>query len=318
MDLTDSRAIDHGPADVPNGQPRTNARPHLRRVPDAEPKIEVNEVTTWAEQVPTAVSFRPFVVPDQVSAPGAPSERLNRLINIVLAVIALLVLSPVLLLLALAVRLTSRGPILYRQVRVGIDYRYRSRRRHRERRQGVDRRAGLDRRGRVERRARPNRRSPAALPMHGRRWQDIGGRPFRIYKFRSMCVDAECKSGAVWATKGDARVTPLGRVMRQFRLDELPQLINVVKGDMNIVGPRPERPSIFSRLRVEIPDYPLRQRARPGITGWAQVKHTYDTSVDDVRRKVHFDLEYLGSRSILRDLGIMVRTVPTVLFRRGW
>lgn len=316
--MTDSRAIDHTAADAPNGPRRMGSRLHLRRVPDAEPMLEVNEVNTSSEQIPSAVSLRPFVAADYVSAPGAPSERLNRLLNIGLAVIALVVLSPLLLLLALAVRLTSRGPILYRQVRVGVDYRYRSRRRHFERRRGVDRRAGLDRRGRVERRSRPNRRSPAALPMHGRRWQDIGGRPFRIYKFRSMCVDAECESGAVWATKGDARVTPLGRVMRQFRLDELPQLINVLKGDMNIVGPRPERPSIFSRLRVEIPDYPLRQRARPGITGWAQVKHTYDTSVDDVRRKVHFDLEYLRRRSILRDLGIMMRTVPTVLFRRGW
>jgi lipopolysaccharide/colanic/teichoic acid biosynthesis glycosyltransferase len=132
-----------------------------------------------------------------------------------------------------------------------------------------------------------------------------------------MCVDAECGSGAVWATEHDSRVTPVGRVLRQFRLDELPQLINVLKGDMNIVGPRPERPSIFSRLRTEIPEYPLRQRAQPGITGWAQISQSYDSCVDDVRKKVLFDLEYLERRSFWGDIRVMVKTIPVMVFRRG-
>jgi lipopolysaccharide/colanic/teichoic acid biosynthesis glycosyltransferase len=156
-----------------------------------------------------------------------------------------------------------------------------------------------------------------ALAARGRRWEDIGGNPFRIYKFRSMCVGAECGSGAVWATRLDARVTPVGRVLRKFRLDELPQLLNVLRGEMNIVGPRPERPSIFCRLRTEIPDYSLRQRALPGITGWAQIKHRYDCCVDDVKKKVYFDLEYLRCKSLWRDITIMVKTIPVMIFRKG-
>ena len=105
--------------------------------------------------------------------------------------------------------------------------------------------------------------------------------------------------------------------MRKFRIDEVPQLINVILGDMNIVGPRPERPSIFSRLRVDIDDYSLRQRAKPGITGWAQVNHSYDTSLDDVRTKVRYDLEYLERQSVREDLRIMARTVPVMIFRKG-
>lgn len=246
------------------------------------------------------------------------SERVNRGLNIVLSASALLLLVPVLLLIALAIRLTSRGPILYTQIRVGRDHRFdRDRRLRYERRDGVDRRAGLDRRGRIERRAMLNRRARAAVALYGRRWENIGGNPIRIYKFRSMCVGAECGSGAVWATRNDSRVTSVGRVLRQFRLDELPQLINVLKGQMNIVGPRPERPSIFCRLRTEIPEYPLRQRAQPGITGWAQIRHCYDSCVDDVKKKVGFDLEYLQRRCLWEDIRIMVKTIPVMVLRRG-
>jgi lipopolysaccharide/colanic/teichoic acid biosynthesis glycosyltransferase len=107
--------------------------------------------------------------------------------------------------------------------------------------------------------------------------------------------------------------------LRALRLDELPQLLNVVAGDMNIVGPRPERPGIFAELRETIPNYHLRQRVMPGITGWAQINQSYDTCVDDVRRKVHFDLEYLRTRSVARDLSIMARTLPVMaLGRMGW
>ena len=250
--------------------------------------------------------------------PIAQSEGLNRVLNLVLAVGALVVFAPVLVLIAVAIRLTTRGPIVYTQVRVGIDHRYdRDRRLRTERRRGADRRIDLDRRRRVDRRAVLNRRGPRAAAALGRRRENIGGNPFRIYKFRSMYDDAECGTGAVWATPCDSRVTPLGSVLRKLRLDELPQLVNVVKGDMNIVGPRPERPSIFSVLRDQIPEYPLRQRARPGITGWAQITHPYDMCVDDVRTKVDFDLEYLERRTVWEDLRIMVKTIPVVLFGRG-
>ena len=130
------------------------------------------------------------------------------------------------------------------------------------------------------------------------------------------CKDAE-KNGAVWATKNDPRITPIGRVLRKTRLDELPQLFNVLRGDMNIVGPRPERPSIFLRLSQDIPEYRMRQRAKPGITGLAQISQAYDSCLDDVRNKVRYDLEYISRQSLAEDLRIMIKTVPVMLLRRG-
>jgi lipopolysaccharide/colanic/teichoic acid biosynthesis glycosyltransferase len=118
---------------------------------------------------------------------------------------------------------------------------------------------------------------------------------------------------------GDKRITPVGRFLRATRLDELPQLFNVLRGDMNVVGPRPERPEIFAELRSAIPFYHVRQRVMPGITGWAQINQCYDQCVDDVRRKVDLDLEYLRSRSVGQDLSIMARTVPIMVKRQlGW
>jgi lipopolysaccharide/colanic/teichoic acid biosynthesis glycosyltransferase len=206
----------------------------------------------------------------------------NRLLNFVLALFGLLLLSPVLLLIGVIVRLTSPGPILYTQVRVGLD-----------------------------------RRDPLDGSQNHRRERDLGGAPFTIYKFRTMRVDAEHQSGAVWAQQSDPRVTPVGRLLRQYRLDELPQLLNVLKGEMNIVGPRPERPTIFAELREHIAEYPLRQRAKPGITGLAQINHHYDRSLEDVRTKVHYDLEYIRRQSVTEDLRIMLKTVPVILLRRG-
>jgi lipopolysaccharide/colanic/teichoic acid biosynthesis glycosyltransferase len=134
-----------------------------------------------------------------------------------------------------------------------------------------------------------------------------------------MRSDAERQSGVVWARRQDPRTTSVGRVLRKCRIDEIPQLLNVLKGEMNIVGPRPERPSLVARLSKGIPEYPLRHRAKPGITGWAQVNQAYDSCLDDVRSKVTFDLEYLRRQSVMEDLRIMFRTVPVVLFRRnGW
>ena len=118
-------------------------------------------------------------------------------------------------------------------------------------------------------------------------------------------------------SRHDPRVTWVGRMLRQTRLDELPQLFNVLNGDMNVVGPRPERPSIFARLADEVVDYPLRQAARPGITGLAQISQQYDSSVEDVRRKLAFDLEYIRTQSFWLDLRIMLKTVPVILFRKG-
>jgi lipopolysaccharide/colanic/teichoic acid biosynthesis glycosyltransferase len=310
--------VDSNSADRPTGVHRLLTRPTRTHVALAAPIRSSIEIVDLSPHLHVALVPGGSQPTNSLSALLTRYERANRALNILLAASALILLSPLLFLIALAIKLTSRGPILYTQIRVGRDYRFDSDRRLRsERRDGGDRRAGMDRRGRVERRAVCNRRARKALGIYGRRYEDIGGNPIRIYKFRSMCVGAECGSGPVWAKRNDARTTPIGRVLRRYRLDEVPQLMNVLKGEMNIVGPRPERPSIFSRLRAEIPEYPRRQRARPGITGWAQIKQCYDSCVEDVRRKVRFDLEYLERRSLLEDVRIMVKTIPVMVFRRG-
>ena len=212
------------------------------------------------------------------------SELLNRVINVLVAGIALLLVAPLCVIVAALVKLTSSGPVFYTQTRIGLDRRWR-------------REAGDD--------------------DGDRRVEDLGGQPFTILKFRSMTVDAEKNGQAVWATKHDARVTGIGRVLRKTRIDEIPQLVNVLRGEMNIVGPRPERPSIVVRLREEIPEYTQRHRVKPGITGWAQINHSYDSCIEDVRKKVEFDLEYIESQGVLMDLKIMALTLPVMIFRRG-
>lgn len=213
-----------------------------------------------------------------------PDDEISHFINIVVAATGFLLAAPLFLLVALAIKVSSRGPVFYKQRRVGLDRRW--------------------------------NREPSHQDL---RTHDLGGRPFTMYKFRTMVMSAEPDSKEIWATPQDERVTPLGRLLRVTRLDELPQLLNVLNGDMNIVGPRPERPTIFAELCEAIPNYRMRQRVRPGITGWAQINQSYDTSVDDVRRKVELDLAYLHSRGPLRDLSIMARTVPIMLFcKLGW
>ena len=211
----------------------------------------------------------------------AASDRTRRWLNVVLAVLLLLVCAPLMVLIALLIRLTSPGPVIYSQARVGVD-----------------------------------RRDPLNTSFNGRRRIDYGGRLFTIYKFRTMRADPRA-AVQIWALPDDDRITPLGRVLRKFRLDELPQLVNVLKGDMNIVGPRPEQPNIFMTLREEISGYAQRQRVLPGITGWAQINQHYDRCVDDVRTKVQLDLEYLQNRSAFQDLRILLRTLPVMLFQRG-
>jgi len=259
--------------------------------------VAVSDFRTSAVYRPSAVDYGQPCVNDAVLElvrtdtvldngqvyPRERSERLSRLVNIAIAAIALVVMAPVMLLVALAVRLTSKGPVFYSQVRVGVDRRFRQK-------------STYDRRG-----------------------FDYGGRPFTMFKFRTMRVDAEANGQAVWAQKNDPRTTPIGKFLRKTRLDELPQLWNVIRGDMNIVGPRPERPSIFAQLREDIPMYAQRQRVKPGITGWAQINQAYDTCLDDVRSKVQFDLQYVQRQGILHDLQIMSMTVPVMIRRQaGW
>ncbi len=214
---------------------------------------------------------------------GAPPEKARRALNVVAALTLLVLASPLMLAIALLIKLTSPGPVLYTQHRIGLD-----------------------------------RRNGGRPSTNSRRRVDYGGRPFKIYKFRTMDA-ARCTKDddEVWAQPDDPRVTPVGRILRQYRLDELPQLFNILKGDMNLVGPRPEQPKIFARLRKQIEGYQQRQRVRPGITGWAQVNQHYDVSIADVQRKVDLDLEYIERQSIVEDLRIMARTIPVILFKQG-
>jgi sugar transferase (PEP-CTERM system associated) len=194
-----------------------------------------------------------------------PARRLaKRTFDVVSSALLLAVASPVMLLTALAIKLDSRGPVFYRQERVGL-----------------------------------------------------GGRSFECVKFRSMCTDAESDGVARWATKNDSRVTRVGAFLRKTRIDELPQLISVLKGEMSIVGPRPERPEFVAKLKTQIPFYDLRHGVKPGVTGWAQVRYSYGASIEDARKKHQFDLYYLKNNTLLLDLQILIETVTVVLFREG-
>jgi lipopolysaccharide/colanic/teichoic acid biosynthesis glycosyltransferase len=203
-------------------------------------------------------------------------------LNIAVAAVGILITAPLMLVIAIAIKITSKGPVIYTQPRVGVDRR-------------LDRGAGA---------------------QNHRRSADLGGKIFTIYKFRTMRAQST-ESKQVWAGQSDPRITAIGRVLRAIRLDELPQLFNVLKGDMNIVGPRPEQPEIFADLRKEVGYYRDRQQVLPGITGLAQVTLPYDQSVDDVKKKVRLDLEYIQDRSAAKDLMIMAKTMPVMVFRKG-
>jgi lipopolysaccharide/colanic/teichoic acid biosynthesis glycosyltransferase len=215
-----------------------------------------------------------------------------RAINVAVALVALILLLPLMLLIALAVRMSSPGPVIYHQPRVGMDLRARK-----------DRRSGAQLRGRES-------------VEDGRRRRDLGGRVFRIYKFRTM-LHRPADAPQTWCARGDSRITRVGSVLRATRLDELPQLWNVLIGDMNVVGPRPEQPEIFQELRQHIRGYQMRQIVPPGITGWAQINQAYDQTLDDVAHKIQLDMEYIARRSPVEDCFIMARTLPVMLFRRG-
>ena len=192
---------------------------------------------------------------------GSVRAYLKRLFDILLALALLPLLLPLMLLVAIAVFVEGgfRGPILYRQVRVGEN-----------------------------------------------------GRPFRMVKFRSMKTDAE-KDGAQWASRNDARVTRVGGVIRKVRLDELPQIFNVLRGSMSFVGPRPERPEFVEQLAENIPYYNERHRVKPGLTGWAQICYQYGSSEEDAFEKLQYDLYYVKNYSLLLDLMILVQTLEVVL-----
>ncbi len=228
----------------------------------------------------------------------------KRLTDVIGALILLALLWPVMILVALLVRLTSPGPIIFRQVRVGVNLRSRGGDRRRADQEDPAEDVGTPSRG-ARRRAQSDRRTEFAY-----------GRHFTLYKFRTMRIDAE-KNGAQFAVKGDSRVTPIGRLLRRTRLDELPQLWNVLKGEMSLVGPRPERPEFISDLSEQIPDYLQRLGIKPGLTGVAQIVNGYDNNIESFRRKVAFDVLYLQNCCWWNDVKILLRTIRVVLSGSG-
>jgi exopolysaccharide biosynthesis polyprenyl glycosylphosphotransferase len=188
---------------------------------------------------------------------------LKRLLDLVLCAILLIPAALLFLPAALAIKLTSPGPVVFRQERLGL-----------------------------------------------------GGKTFWLLKLRTMRTDAEQRSGPVWSTENDPRITKIGRILRKFRLDELPQLLNVLRGDMSLVGPRPERPILARKICEKVPLFPERLMVRPGITGWAQVMAPYASSIEDSHRKLQFDLYYIKNLSFWLDLFILAKTASTVLFGR--
>ena len=216
----------------------------------------------------------------------------KRAADVGLGVAGLFLASPFMLAAAVLVKLTSRGPVFFSQERVGIDRRVSDRRAGRNGYQGSDRREG-DRRSEVR-----------------------YGKPFRMYKFRSMKVGAEA-SGPKWTSKNDPRITRVGRLLRKTRLDETPQFLNVLRGDMSFVGPRPERDHFYAEVEKEIPHFRLRLRAKPGLTGLAQINVGYCNSVSQMRFKLEHDLEYLRTVSPVTDAKILARTVSVVVTGRG-
>lgn len=230
---------------------------------------------------------------------GRRRRLMKRGADIVIAGGLLILLSPLLLLVAVLVKLTSQGPVIFTQERVGLNLR------SRERRRDEPHAASGPSETSSERRRRNDRRRDSRY-----------GRPFTMYKFRSMRTDAE-RDGAKFATEGDPRVTSIGRFMRRTRIDELPQLWNILKGDMSFVGPRPERPVFVGNFIDEIPGYQDRLRLKPGLTGLAQVENGYDNSLDDFRRKAAYDRTYLMNLCLRNDLKIIARTISVVITGKG-
>ncbi len=212
-------------------------------------------------------------------------KQIKGVFDIIGSTLFIIISAPLLVVIAALVKLTSRGPVFLKQERVG------------------------ENRRKTERRA--ERRNV------GRRAGESYGQPFNLFKFRTMYFDAEKHSGPVWAEKNDPRITPLGRFLRKTHLDELPQLINVLKGEMSIIGPRPERPMFVKALHVEIKKYPNRLKVKPGITGLAQVRQHYDTSLRDVKKKVHYDLLYIRKMCLLMDLRIVFGTMRVMVTGKG-
>lgn len=216
----------------------------------------------------------------------------KRAFDVVISSAALLALAPVLALAAAAIKIDSPGAVFFVQERIGLNRR-RGERRSRVAGVGSESRSGADRR----------------KNMHP-------GRPFKIYKMRTMVQNAE-RFGPALAYESDPRITRVGRFMRKTRIDELPQFLNVLRGDMSIIGPRPERSFFINRVRHEVPQFTMRLLVKPGITGLAQVENGYTSSIDEMRNKLFYDLKYIAEFSLWQEIRILFKTVYVVVTGKG-
>jgi len=228
----------------------------LKIVPDLYEILSGQARTSQLYGIPL-IDIMPELMPEW-------EKKLKRLSDIFISLLILMVTLPLNILVALAIKSDSRGPVFFKQERSGM-----------------------------------------------------GNKNFNIYKFRSMYQDAEKHTGPVWSQKDDPRVTRVGKLIRKLRIDEIPQMFNVLKGEMSLVGPRPERPYFVEQLSEQIPYYKRRLKVRPGITGWAQVKHKYDESIEDVKVKLRYDLFYIENMSLRMDIKILARTILVILFGKG-
>ncbi|MBE0551279.1 MAG: sugar transferase, partial [Ignavibacterium sp.] len=228
----------------------------LKIVPDLYEILSGQARTSQLYGIPL-IDIMPELMPEW-------EKKLKRISDVLISLLILTLTLPLNFLVALAIKLDSKGPVLFKQERIGMN-----------------------------------------------------GKNFKIYKFRSMYQDAEKNTGPVWSTKDDPRVTRVGKILRKLRIDEIPQFFNVLKGEMSLVGPRPERSYFVEQLSQQIPYYKRRLKVRPGITGWAQVKHKYDESIEDVKVKLRYDLFYIENMSLRMDIKILARTVLVVLFGKG-
>jgi len=228
----------------------------LKIVPDLYEILSGQARTSQLYGIPL-IDIMPELMPEW-------EKKLKRISDVIISLIILIITIPLNILVSIFIKLDSKGPVLFKQDRIGMN-----------------------------------------------------NKIFRIYKFRSMYLDAERHTGPVWSKKDDPRVTRVGRIMRQLRIDEIPQFFNVLKGEMSLVGPRPERPYFVDMLSQQLPYYRRRLKVRPGITGWAQVKHKYDESIEDVKIKLRYDLFYIENMSLRMDIKILARTILVVLFGKG-
>lgn len=237
-----------------------------------------------------------FAVPASLCRAGQLRMCMNRVIkrgiDILGGLAGLVVFAPVWLIVPILIKLDSRGPVFYSQQRVGVNRRKNGRRYH-------------------------QRSSVADRRQNERRGEDLMGRPFSVLKFRTMVQDAEKVSGPVWASQDDPRITRIGRLLRKTRMDEVPQFLNILSGEMSLVGPRPERPKFVRELTEKVEGYAHRLQVKPGLTGLAQIENGYDSSLDSVAQKVRWDLHYIHNWTVWSDLKIVARTVVVVFTGKG-